>query len=154
MTMTTSQIKVQIIRENDTTYFIRNPADVQALWFNEISKMVSFESEKEMFFAFMINARNRIIHYSLISMGVLDACLVHPREVFRPAIASSAHSIIVAHNHPSGLTNPSAEDLNITRKLIEAGKIIDIPVLDHIIFSSDPSVVAMTSLRESGMAIF
>ena len=154
MTMTISQIKVQTIRENEATYFVRSPIDVKALWENEISKMVNFEPEKEMFFALMINARNRIVHYSLITMGLLDACLVHPREVFRPAIASAAHSIILAHNHPSGLTNPSMEDLTLTRQLIEAGKIIGIPVLDHLIFSSDPFNVNMTSLRETGSVTF
>lgn len=80
-----------------------------------------------------LNSHNRIIHDEVISIGTLTTNVIHPREVFRPAIEYSAAAVVLAHNHPSGTTVPSAEDLEITEQLIEAGKIIGINVLDHVI---------------------
>jgi DNA repair protein RadC len=80
----------------------------------------------------------------LVSEGTLDASLVHPREVFRLAITESARSIILLHNHPSGNAEPSPQDIAITRQLVSAGKLLDIPVLDHIIIAGE----GYTSLRE------
>jgi len=71
-----------------------------------------------------------------VSEGTLNASLVHPREVFHPAIIDTAASIILVHNHPSGETNPSQEDKNITYRLVEAGKLLNIPILDHIIIGA------------------
>jgi DNA repair protein RadC len=148
------QIKVQTVRESDTEYIIRSPLDVQNLWYSEITKSPVFEPEKEMCFVLMVNARNRIVSYNLVSMGSLDASIVEPREVFRPAIASAAHSIILLHNHPSGNMSPSPEDISITKKMIDAGKILGIKVLDHVILSSLPESRNMLSLRESGIVMF
>ena len=154
MTMTISQIKVQTVRESPVAYFVRSPSDVQNIWDNEITKSIMFEPEKEMFFVLMSNTRNRIISYNLVSMGSLDSTIVEPREVFRPAIASAARSIILLHNHPSGNTTPSAEDISLTRILVEAGKILGINVLDHVIVSSSSETPGMLSLRESGTVMF
>ena len=88
---------------------------------------------QESFVCFDMNAKNQIIEKRLISLGIVNASLVHPREVFRGAIVNGACSVIVAHNHPTGDTAPGAEDLLITRQLVEAGKIIGIRVLDHVI---------------------
>ncbi len=73
--------------------------------------------------------------FEIVSEGILNASVVHPREVFRGAIVSSSANIIVAHNHPSGNPEPSNEDINLTKKLVEAGKIIEISLFDHIIFA-------------------
>ena len=80
-------------------------------------------------------------------MGTLDSSIVHPREVFEPAIKNSTAQIIIAHNHPSGDTEPSAEDIAVSRRLVEAGKILDIEILDHIIVSK----TGYKSMKESGL---
>jgi len=88
---------------------------------------------KEYFIVFYLNARNEILKREFVSVGILTASLVHPREVFSPAIAHSAASVIFVHNHPSGDSTPSEEDLKLTKRLVTAGEILGIEVLDHII---------------------
>ncbi len=91
--------------------------------------------KKEHFVILSLDSRNNLIRENTISVGTLNANLVHPREVFKEAIDARAASIIVAHNHPSGDPEPSEDDLTITKRLIEAGKIMGIDVLDHIIIT-------------------
>lgn len=91
--------------------------------------------QKENFIAFYIDTRNYLIDSKIISIGTLDASLVHPREVFKPAVDLQAANIIIAHNHPSGEVEPSSEDREITRQLVEAGRTIGIEIKDHIIVS-------------------
>lgn len=93
--------------------------------------------KKEHFVALYINARNKLIHKEVISVGTLTANLVHPREVFEPAMIRAATEIVVAHNHPSGDSEPSGADLEITKRLVEAGKILGIKVLNHIIITKE-----------------
>ncbi|WP_304052144.1 RadC family protein [Megamonas hypermegale] len=81
----------------------------------------------------LLNTKNQIIRSQCITIGTLNSSLVHPREIFNFAIKNMASSIIVAHNHPSGEPTPSMEDINATKRLIKVGKILDIPILDHII---------------------
>lgn len=92
---------------------------------------------QEEFWIFPLNANNKLLKPKQISKGILNSSLVHPRECFREAISQSAAAVIFLHNHPSGNPEPSAEDLAITRQLIEAGKIIGIAVHDHIILAGD-----------------
>src|SRR3990167_5675043 len=94
-------------------------------------------NKKEHFIALYLNARNQLVHKETISMGTLNANLVHPREVFEPALKHSAAGIMVAHNHPSGDSAPSSADLEITKRLVEAGKILGIKVLNHIIITKE-----------------
>jgi DNA repair protein RadC len=84
-----------------------------------------------------LDSRHRLIATHEISVGTVDASLVHPREVFRPAIVDGAASIVVAHNHPSGLIDPSEEDGLITKRLVAAGKVIGIELLDHLIVGEE-----------------
>ncbi|MDP2925207.1 MAG: DNA repair protein RadC [Nanoarchaeota archaeon] len=93
------------------------------------------DEKQEHFYILMLNTQNYIIGEELISKGILDASIIHPREVFRPAIKNSAAKIILVHNHPTGNPEPSNEDLEITLKLIESAKIIGINIVDHIIIS-------------------
>lgn len=111
---------------------------------------------QEAFTVLTLNRKYNIINRHLISLGVVDATLVHPREVFRTAIADGAAAIVVTHNHPSGDPTPSAEDLRITRQLVEAGKVLDIEVLDHVIVgrTNDTNYRGFLSLRESGLVSF
>ena len=91
------------------------------------------DERKEHFLCLCLNARNQVVHKEVISIGSLSASIVHPREVFQVAIAHTSASIILAHNHPSGDATPSREDIDLTRRLVEAGRIMGIDILDHII---------------------
>lgn len=102
--------------------------------------------KKEHFVSFFLNTRNQEIQREIISVGTINLSIVHPREVFEPAVKNLATGIIVAHNHPSGNLEPSDEDINITRRLIQAGKILGISLIDHIIVSTK----GYTSLKEKG----
>ena len=93
--------------------------------------------QREHFVAFYLDTQNNLIERQTISIGTLNSSLVHPREVFEPALLFHSASIIIAHNHPSGELQPSSEDREVTRRLIEAGKIIGIDVIDHIILSKN-----------------
>ena len=95
------------------------------------------DEKQEHFYVLMLNSQNNIIGAHLVSKGILDASILHPREVFKPAIKDSASKIILVHNHPSGDPNPSQEDLNITKKIEEAGRMVDIKVLDHVIIGNE-----------------
>jgi len=91
------------------------------------------DEKQENFFVVLLDTKNQIIREVLITKGVLDAAIVDPREIFKPAIRYSASRLILVHNHPSGDPSPSPEDLDVTEKIIEAGEVIQIKVLDHVI---------------------
>jgi len=95
------------------------------------------DEPQEHFIALLLNAKNRVMKEVLVSVGSLTASVVHPREVFAPAIKERAASILVLHNHPSGDSSPSREDIDITKRLKKAGEIIGIQLLDHVIIASD-----------------
>ncbi len=95
------------------------------------------DQKKEHFWSVGLSARNSIEYLELVSLGTLNANMIHPRELFRLAILKSVASIIVLHNHPSGALEPSAEDLGVTRRLEEAGRILGIRVIDHIIITKN-----------------
>ena len=120
---------------------LRNPEDVYR-YLEDMRKL-----KKEQFRGLYLNMRNKIIHDEIISIGTLTANLVHPREVFQPAIEYLAAGLIIAHNHPSGDPNPSDEDLKVTRQMQEVGKTMAIDLLDHIIIGDDKYV----SLRDRGL---
>ena len=93
--------------------------------------------DKEHFMILHLDSKNRIIKDEIISIGILNASIIHPREVFKSAIKESANSIILVHNHPSGDPAPSKEDEDISEKLFEAGNLLDIKVIDHVIVGKD-----------------
>ena len=121
---------------------IHSPADVAEY----LIPFCRYET-KEHFKIMILNTKNDILHVSNISTGSLRQSVVAPREVFKEAIRYSAASIILAHNHPSGSTEPSREDISITKRLVKVGKVMDIPVLDHIIIGHD----SWLSFRESDL---
>jgi len=104
------------------------------------------DRDREAFIVLLMNVKNRIMAEEVVSVGILDGSLIHPREVFKAAIAGSAASIIIAHNHPSGDPSPSAADREVTDRLRKAGAILGIPVVDHVIVSPEG---AFFSFRES-----
>lgn len=121
---------------------------VQSKWFSD--KKVTSPQEiadifipllrdetREKFLVVCLNSANKIIRYETISIGNLNSSVVHPREIFKAAIKNNSASIILLHNHPSGNPEPSNEDISITRKIVDSGKIMDIPVFDHIIVAGN-----------------
>lgn len=118
---------------------IRQPTDIFDYFRDQMSLLT-----KEVFRVVVLDTKNRIVKDQIISEGTLNASIVHPRDVFRVAIIHSAASIILLHNHPSGDPTPSQEDIDITRRLVEIGKIMDMKVLDHIIIGGGK----FTSMKE------
>ena len=107
---------------------ISSPEDVDGLLRGRIAHL-----DRENFVVVLLNTKNEVLGFPTVSVGTLSASLVHPREVFKPAIRASAAGVILAHNHPSGRVGPSREDREVTRRLKEASEIIGIEVLDHVI---------------------
>jgi len=107
---------------------VRGPADVYRRMGPRLRDL-----EQEEFHALLLNARHRVIREVAVTRGILDASLIHPREVFRLAVVEAAAGVILVHNHPSGDPTPSAEDRAVTRQLAEAGRALGIPVLDHVV---------------------
>ncbi len=102
---------------------------------------------KENFLCLYLNARNQVIHKEIISIGSLSASIVHPREVFHPAIEHCAANIILSHNHPSGNPEPSTDDIELTRRLVKAGEIMGLDIIDHVVVCENE----FTSLKEKGL---
>ena len=120
----------RLLQKKQTQIYLK-PKDV---W-NELKDLRSHK--KEHFVIFYLDTRNQEIKREVISIGTLNANLVHPREVFEPAVRNLTAQVILAHNHPSGDSTPSEDDLEITKKLVEAGKILGIKVVDHIIVTNN-----------------
>lgn len=91
------------------------------------------DQDKEHFWVFLLDSRNKIKLLELVTLGLLNSTMIHPREVFTRAVKERCASILIAHNHPSGINEPSEDDLIITKRLVQAGKILGIEVIDHII---------------------
>ena len=139
-------LSLPVVREAPSTVPCRTPQDVHRVL--EDTAMLA----QEAFTVLSLDIRYRVLDRHLITLGTLDASLVHPREIFRAAILDGAAAIILSHNHPSGDPTPSAEDLRITRQLVEAGRILGIDVLDHVVIGRGDR--PLVSLRESGLVQF
>ncbi len=113
----------------DQALRIRSPADVYPLIRHFADR------PQEMFVSVSLNGAHQVVRVEVVSLGLVNRTVVHPREVFAPAIAARAAALVVAHNHPSGILDPSEEDQRVTSRLRAAGELIGIPVLDHLIFS-------------------
>ena len=121
---------------------IRSPKDVFENYRSLFDGQV-----KEIFVVLWLSSANKVIGFETVSIGTLNSSLVHPREIFRGAVVATCASIILAHNHPSGNPEPSQEDIAITKQLVDSGKILGIPVHDHLIFADS----TYTSLAERGL---
>ncbi len=99
--------------------------------------------DKEAFYSFLLDSRNQLQGVDLISLGSLNASLVHPREVFRLPLILSAASLLVSHNHPSGDATPSREDIELTRRLQQGGELLGVELLDHVIYGSRDRFLSM-----------
>lgn len=122
-------------------YVIRSPEDASSYMMEEMRHL-----QQEHFVALYLNTKNQVIHKQTIFVGSLNASIVHPREVFKEALRYSAASIICLHNHPSGDPSPSREDIDVTKRLIESGRMLGVEVLDHLIIGDQK----FYSLKEKG----
>lgn len=122
-------------------FTFRSPLDVYQAVSSRLSHL-----DREAFMVFYLSAKNQVVHFETISVGSLTSSLVHPRELFKGAIQRSAAAVILVHNHPSGDPTPSEDDLALTRRLVQAGELLGIQVLDHIIVGYGK----YTSLKERG----
>ena len=125
-------VKIKMVKDTMTECKykkgIKNPWDA----YKVLNELLQYE-DREHFLVVTLNTKKEINNISVVSIGTLNMSCVHPREVFKTAILSNAHKIIVAHNHPSGYVEPSKEDKKITERILECGKILGIELLDHII---------------------
>ena len=120
---------------------VRSPEDAYKILQPELAIL-----NQEHFVVLFLNTKNQVIHKKTIFIGSLNASVVHPREIFREAVKRSAASIICSHNHPSGNSTPSPEDINVTERIAEAGNIVGIDLLDHVIIGAN----SYTSMKEKG----
>ena len=114
---------------------VTEPEGIYKLLAGYFKSQDGIDRKKEHFFVIHLDARNRVKFLELVSIGILNASLVHPREVFCRAVRECSAQIILAHNHPSGDVEPSHEDIMTTKRLVQAGEILGIKVIDHIIYS-------------------
>ena len=138
--------QVRLVRDGTITSDrkkIRTPEDAY-----QILKRYFEDLPNEHFVALLLNTKNHVIAFSPVSTGSLNASVVHPRELFQRAILGNCAAVIMSHNHPSGDPTPSPEDIELSRKLCEAGKIIDIPIVDHIIVGDAGQYL---SFKEKGL---
>jgi len=112
------------------------PGQVADYWRLHIATHPYFDPERECFVVLLLNTRKRVKGHQLVTIGTMDTCLIHAREVFRAAIVSCASAIVLMHNHPSGDPTPSEADIKVTRDLIRAGQLLKIEVLDHVIMGN------------------
>ena len=133
------------IGDDSVHYQIKNPESVA-----DYLKSIDFHAdEQENMVVLFLDVRNQIKGYQMVTRGLADRSHVHPREIFRSAIIAGSAKIILAHNHPSGDTSPSSQDKVATQNLIDAGKILSVKVIDHIVVGEKAGVFNFTSLRSS-----
>lgn len=141
--------KIKLVKEKTAVYYDgRKKIDCPEVLY-KIGKQILndyIEEDREAFAVILLDTKLKPIGNYIVSTGTLNQSLVHPREVFKKAIVASAYSIMLLHNHPSGDPNPSNEDLRVTQVLVEAGKIVGIEVLDHLIVGSS----SFYSFKERG----
>ena len=130
-----AKYRVALVREGSIPVaekIVREPADVARLMTPLIADL-----DREAFWVLLLDGKNKIIGINLVALGSLTAWLVHSREVFKPAIVGSAAAVVLVHNHPSQQPEPSAEDVALTRRLHDAGALLGINVIDHVIVTAD-----------------
>lgn len=125
-----------------TRAVVRSPQDISSLVMEEMRYL-----DREQFRIVLLDAKNHVLGVRIVSVGSLSSSIVHPREIFKEAIARSSAAIILVHNHPSGDPTPSQEDVEVTRRLVEAGRLLGIEVLDHVVVGDNRFV----SFKEKGI---
>jgi DNA repair protein RadC len=146
---TPHEYKVTALRECPTPERLQlcdTPDKAAEYWRLHIATHPHFNPDCECMAVLLVNTRIRVKGHHIVSIGILDTVMAHPREIFRLAVASAAYGVVVMHNHPSGESNPSDADIRITRDLIRAGQLLKVEVLDHVIVGNGN----FTSLKALG----
>lgn len=140
-------LRISLVKEDGVKLaerpILRTPGEAAPIFARFIG-----EPDREVFVVALLTIRHRLIGFNTVSIGCLTASLVHPREVFRPAVLVPCAALLLAHNHPSGDPEPSAEDIALTRRLASAGQLLGVEVLDHIVLGEGGRFV---SLKERGV---
>ena len=139
-------LSLPVVKEAKPHVVCRTPAEVHR-FLQDTTQLA-----QEAFTVLTLNTKYHVLDRHLVTLGIVDASLVHPREVFRPALLDGATAIVLSHNHPSGDPTPSAEDVRITRQMVEAGRVLGIEVLDHVVLGRGER--PFCSLREAGLVAF
>ena len=126
---------------------ILKPEDIYRILTNCLKSEDKVDRDKEHFWVFHLDSRNKIMMIELVSLGILNSSIVHPREVFTRAVGDRSAQVIVAHNHPSGDPTPSEDDITVTKRLVKAGDILGIGLLDHLVITEK----GFTSFREKNL---
>ena len=131
---------IKLIKEKTGVYHdgrkgVNNPDILYELGKQVLSEYIN--EDREAFAVILLNAKLKPVGYYVVSTGTLNQSLIHPREVYKKAIIASAYAVMLLHNHPSGDTSPSNEDIQVTQRLVEAGELVGIEVLDHVIVGDD-----------------
>ena len=143
-----SKFRVALVRDGSIPVdqkTVRGPGDVAKLMAPLIADL-----DREAFWVLLLDGKNKVIGINIVAIGTLTACLVHCREVFKPAVVGNAASIVLVHNHPSQEPEPSAEDVALTRRLREAGTILGVNVVDHVIVTTDGRYHSLQDDGEGG----
>ena len=146
---TRHEYKVTALRECPTPENLQlcdTPDKAADYWRMHIATHPHFNPDCECLVALLLNTRRKVKGHHLVSIGTMDSLLVHPREIFRVAIATAASALVIMHNHPSGESSPSEADIKVTRDLIRAGQLLKIELLDHVVIGNSNR----SSLRELG----
>jgi len=136
-----------IIHLKDLTKIVSSPKAIWNITKDLLLAEDKIDQDKEHFWVFHLDNRNRIKLIDLVSLGILNSSIVHPRETFRRAVIEGSAQIIIAHNHPSGEATPSEDDLTVTKRLIRAGEILGIELIDHLIIT----LAGFTSMKEKAL---
>lgn len=137
-------VQVKLVREKTLLYKNRKIRSPRCAY--ELIRDFLGDVDREHFVVLCLDTKNQPTCIQVVHIGSLNASIVHPREVLKPALLSNAASAIVAHNHPSNVSNPSPEDIEVTKRLVHAGEILGVDILDHLIICTD----TFHSLKESG----
>ena len=147
----TNRITVTSVREDVCSYNTDTPEALHRFWGDVIAKQPDYEPDKECVVVVMMNTRLHPYAWHRVSLGTVNECTAHPREIFRPVIASGAYGFALAHNHPSGDPSPSRADEAITRRIKDAAEILKVSFLDHVVIGTPaPGRSAYFSFREAG----
>ena len=136
-----------VIYLKDSTKIISDSKAVWKICKDLLQAEDLIDRDKEHFWVFHLDSRNKIKFVELVALGILNSSLVHPREVFTRAVGDRSAQVIVAHNHPSGDPTPSEDDITVTKRLVKAGDILGIEVLDHLVITEK----GFTSFREKNL---
>jgi DNA repair protein RadC len=149
---TTHRITVATVRETPCTIDADTPANLYRYWQEVIAAQPDHEPDKESLVVVMLTTRLRPFAWHRVSLGTINETSAHPREIFRPVIASGAYAFCMMHNHPSGDPSPSRADMNITAQIVKAGELLNVSLIDHVIVGEpQPGREAFYSFRAAGL---